>query len=108
MPDDPSFAVDLYRGTAEYYDRFRLPYPRALTDDLLDRAQPSRQGRLLDLACGTGQLAFALQNAFAETWAVDQEPDMIRLVKAKAGRSGHSVRPIISGAEELSADAASF
>ncbi|WP_238012150.1 class I SAM-dependent methyltransferase [Dactylosporangium sp. AC04546] len=70
--------------------------------------QPSRRGRLLDLACGTGQLAFALQDSFAEIWAVDQELDMVRLVTAKAARGGHVVRAITSSAEELSAESASF
>jgi ubiquinone/menaquinone biosynthesis C-methylase UbiE len=57
---EPNFAADLYHGTAESYDRFRLAYPQVLTEDLISRVQPSRHGRLLDLACGTGQLAFAL------------------------------------------------
>ena len=29
------FAGDLYQGTAEYYDRYRLPYPEAMIEDLL-------------------------------------------------------------------------
>lgn len=28
MSNDPEFAPDLYRGVAELYDRFRLPYAR--------------------------------------------------------------------------------
>ena len=40
-------------------------------------------GTLLDIACGTGQLAFALHARFARTWAVDQEPDMIAVVREK-------------------------
>jgi hypothetical protein len=31
--DDPQFRSDLYRGTASYYDRFRVPYPQSLLDD---------------------------------------------------------------------------
>jgi ubiquinone/menaquinone biosynthesis C-methylase UbiE len=108
MQTEPNFAANLYHGTAESYDRFRLTYPRVLTDDLLSRVQPSRQGLLLDLACGTGQLAFALQDSFAEVWAVDQELDMVRLVEAKAARGGHIIRAITSTAEELSAESASF
>jgi SAM-dependent methyltransferase len=61
-------------------------------------------GRLLDLACGTGQLAFALRRWFAEVWAVDQEPDMIEAVRAKAAVAGApNVRPVVSSAEELGA-----
>jgi hypothetical protein len=46
------FAADLYRGTASYYDRFRVGYPPALIDDLIRQAQPSSGGRLIDVACG--------------------------------------------------------
>jgi SAM-dependent methyltransferase len=108
MRREPNFAVDLYRGTAEYYDRFRPGYPPVLTDDLLSRVRPSGRGRLLDLACGTGQLAFALHDSFAQTCAVDQEPDMVSVVAAKAARGAHDIRAIVSSAEGLSAEPASF
>ena len=78
-----NFRTDLYRGTAEYYDRFRRPYPAELIDDLAVRTGADGTGRLLDLACGTGQVCFALRGRFAEIWAVDQEPDMISLLRQK-------------------------
>jgi len=78
-----NFRTDLYRGTAEYYDRFRRPYPAELLDDLAARTGADSTGRLLDLACGTGQVCFALRGRFAEIWAVDQEPDMISLLRQK-------------------------
>lgn len=108
MDAEPSFAADLYRDTAEFYDRFRPAYPPAMTEDLLGRVRPSGRGRLLDLACGTGHLAFALRGSFAETWAVDQEPDMVRLVEAKAARRGQAMRAVTASAEELSAEASGF
>jgi len=79
-----NFQPGLYRGTAVYYDRYRPPYPDALMDDLVLRTAADGTGRLLDLACGTGQVSFALSGRFAEIWAVDQEPDMIGLVRQKA------------------------
>jgi 2-polyprenyl-3-methyl-5-hydroxy-6-metoxy-1,4-benzoquinol methylase len=68
---DPEFRPDLYQGTAGYYDRFRVPYPPDLIDDLGGRAGADGAGRLLDLACGTGQLSFAVHARFAEVWADD-------------------------------------
>jgi ubiquinone/menaquinone biosynthesis C-methylase UbiE len=41
------------------------------TEDLIARTGVSGPGRLLDLACGTGQLAFPPRRSFAEVWAVD-------------------------------------
>jgi SAM-dependent methyltransferase len=102
MADEVRFATDLYRGTAEAYERYRLPYPAAMTADLVRSAQVSGRGRLLDLACGTGQLAFPLRGWFAEVWAVDQEPDMVEAVRAKAAATGaSSLRPVVSSAETL-------
>ncbi|WP_075731677.1 class I SAM-dependent methyltransferase [Streptomyces acidiscabies] len=87
MPD-ASFRPDLYRGTAGYYDCFRLAYPDAMLTDLIRRTSPSGHGRLLDLACGTGQLAFPLRAGFAEVWAVDAEADMGEVVRAKVEAGG--------------------
>ena len=109
MADEVRFAVDLYRGSAGYYDRYRLPYPEAMLTDLVRRAGASQRGRLLDLACGTGQLAFPLRRWFAEVWAVDQEPDMVELVRSKATALGvGELRAIVSSAETLHAEQAYF
>jgi SAM-dependent methyltransferase len=104
------FAKDLFRGTAEYYDRYRRPYPDEMIRELGRRpsaegsASPA-SGRVLDLACGTGQLAFALRRWFSEVWAVDQEPDMVNLVRAKAGgEAAGGIRAIVSSAETLGAE----
>ena len=108
MRDEVTFSPDLFRGKAQYYDRFRLSYPDALISDLVRRTGPSGRGRLLDLACGTGQLAFALQSLFAEVWAVDQEPDMVEVVRSKAAAGTGRVRPVVSSAEALDAPAGHF
>jgi SAM-dependent methyltransferase len=105
VEDEVRFAADLYRGTAGYYDRYRLPHPEAMLADLVRRAGVSGHGRLLDLACGTGQLAFPLRRWFFEVWAVDQEPDMVEMVRAKAAAMGAGdVRPIVSDAGTLDAE----
>ena len=109
MSEAIEFDRDLYRGTAGDYDRFRVGYPQSMIDDLLGRVGPSGRGRLLDLACGTGQITFAASGQFAEVWAVGQESDMIDVVrlKATAAGTGH-VRTVISAAEKLAAPAQAF
>lgn len=77
--------------------------------DLIERVQPSGRGRLLDLACGTGQITFAVSGQFAELWAVDQEPDMIDAVRDKAAAANAShVRAVLSAAETVAAPASAF
>jgi SAM-dependent methyltransferase len=107
--DDPRFRSDLYRGTASYYDRFRVPYPQNLIDDLARRSGASGEGRLLDLACGPGLIGFALHGRFREVWAVDQEPDMIDVARRKAAAAGiGTIRFVTSAAEELAVPENSF
>ena len=104
MNDKPQFAKDLFHGTAEYYDRYRQPYPDEMIREL-GRWAAAAGGCMLDLACGTGQLAFALRRWFSEVWAVDQEPDMVNFVRAKAGPdAAGGVRAIVSSAETLEAE----
>lgn len=109
MPDPVEFDPDLYRGTSRDYERFRIPYPAVMLDALLDWTRPSGRGRVLDLACGTGQISFAVAERFGEVWAVDQEPDMIDLVreKARAADADH-VHAVVSRAEDLVAPASGF
>jgi SAM-dependent methyltransferase len=103
------FATDLYQGAAGHYDRYRLAYPEAMTRDLIQRAGISGDGRLLDLACGTGQLAFPLRQSFSEVWAVDRERDMVQAVLAKAEAAGaRNIRPIVADAETLDAQPGHF
>ncbi len=109
VSDALEFDPGLYRGTAGYYDRFRVPYPPAMLDELLALVQPSGGGRLLDLACGTGQITFAIAEQFAEVWAVDQEPDMIRVVREKGRVAGAGpARTVVARAEGLDAPPDAF
>jgi SAM-dependent methyltransferase len=88
MVPEPMFRRDLYRGTAPFYDRYRPPYHAELFEDLARRLPISGEGRLLDLACGTGQIALALADRFTEVVAVDQEAEMVAYGRARAEVGG--------------------
>ena len=105
----PDFAEDAFEETATYYARYRVPYPKVLIDDLLDRAGNSGTGRLLDLACGPGRLAIPLSPSFSEVWAIDLEPEMVEVGKNDAGlRNVTNIKWMVGKAEELEAEPASF
>jgi ubiquinone/menaquinone biosynthesis C-methylase UbiE len=105
VSEPPAFRPDLYRGTARFYDAFRLRYPPALVDDLCRRTSPSGRGRLLDLACGPGTVTFALCDRFAEVEAVDLEPEAIDFAADKAADLGvRNVRWTARRAEDVDPD----
>lgn len=102
MVEPLRYRRDLYAGTAEDYDRYRPPYPAPLLDDLRARVPITGDGRLLDLACGTGQIAFALAPDFRETVAVDQEEELVAFTRRKAeARAISDVRCIAAPAESV-------
>jgi len=97
---DPQYRADLFRGTAPYYDRYRPPYPAELWADLRRRLPVTGSGRLLDLACGTGQIAFPLAAYFTEVVAVDQEPDSVEYGRTKAATAGVDNITWVTGSAE--------
>ena len=103
----PRYRKDLYRGAAEPYERFRLGYPPILFDDLRARSGVGARSQVLDLACGTGQITFALAGHVREVVAVDQEPEMVELGERKAQRLGvANTRWMAAAAEEVELDGA--
>jgi len=103
------FALDAFAGTAENYLRHRLPYPRALFEDLLARLGALEVGRMLDLGCGPGRIALELAPCFRDVWAVDVELEMVLVGRAEAVRRNISnVRWSVAAAEVIAAPAASF
>tara|TARA_R110002095_G_scaffold152237_4_gene132249 strand:+ start:283527 stop:284306 length:780 start_codon:yes stop_codon:yes gene_type:complete len=100
---------DLFRGSVPYYSRYRVPYPEPLLTQILKRTDVSGQGRLLDLGCGTGELALRLAPSFREIIAVDPNQEMLAAAKQKADDlSIETVQWRNQSAEQFSADADSF
>lgn len=109
QPITSGLSADLYSGTAEDYARFRPPYPDELLADLRHRAGVTGDGRLLDLACGPGRVTLPLAAHFREVWAVDLEPEMIDVGRARAERQGlTNVRWLVGRAEDVEAQPGSF
>ena len=97
------FPPDLYAGTAEYYEHFRPRYPAVMIADLVERVGAG--GLLVDLACGTGQVALPVAPHYDDVLAVDLEPDMVEVGSAAARRAGiTNVRWQLGRAEELAID----
>lgn len=99
-----AFAPGAFVGTAEYYVKYRPPYPQALISDLVKRARVPRTGTLLDLACGTGRVVLALAPYVGEAWGVDLEPEMLAAAMQLDSRRPPESAPI----HWIEADAETF
>jgi len=71
------FGDDVFEGTAKYYAQFRPRYPAEIFNDVVKKYRLDGFGRLLDLGCGTGELAIPLAKYFDKVLAVDPEVQML-------------------------------
>ena len=93
---------DLFKSTAWYYARYRPGYPRPFLNHIIEKFQCDGTGRLLDLGCGTGQLAIPLASSFDEVVGMDPEPEMIAEAKIQAGTVGvNDIKWVEAGSEDL-------
>jgi SAM-dependent methyltransferase len=106
-PDAPRSArrgydLDLFRGTAPYYARYRAPYAAEAIDFAASRLGLTSASRLLDLGCGPGTLALRFAPRVAEVLAWDPDPDMLAAGRAHAGTAGlTNIAWRQAGSEEL-------
>jgi SAM-dependent methyltransferase len=78
----------LFEGTAWHYARYRPGYPEAFFADVVARFHLDETGRLLDLGCGTGQLAIPLAGHVGAAIGMDPEPEMLAEA-AKQAQAAH-------------------
>jgi len=69
---------------AEYYAKFRRSYPQQVLDFLQEYFALTQDDSVLDLGCGTGQLALPLAPRVRSVIGMDPEPDMLRLAREAA------------------------
>lgn len=109
MNETPKYDPRLYRGTAQYYSRFRPPYPPALVTVLRENYLLDGTGRLLDLGCGPGPVAIRLAHLFEEVIAIDPEPEMLEEGREVAARAGvTNIRWLLGSSENLPASLGQF
>jgi trans-aconitate methyltransferase len=73
---------------AERYDR-QFGFVSSLADGLLDLLDPQQGETIVDLGCGTGELAVRIRDAGSRVIAIDSDPAM---VEAAMRRLGSDVR----------------
>jgi ubiquinone/menaquinone biosynthesis C-methylase UbiE len=68
---------ELFRSTAPYYARYRAGYPKEFFTYLGTRLALDGHQTVLDLGCGTGQVALSLAPLVRHIVAIDPEPTML-------------------------------
>jgi trans-aconitate methyltransferase len=86
---------------AELYDR-RAPFVSAMAGDLVELLAPQPGERVLDLGCGTGELAAVIAAAGAHVTCLDASPEMVAAARARL--PGATFR--VADAQALDDDAA--
>jgi SAM-dependent methyltransferase len=95
--------TDLFATTSEYYARYRPGYPAEVFDRIRSAFRLDGTGRLLDLGCGTGQLALPLHRDFQEVVGLDVSLEMIAEARRQSARMGATnVRWLCMPAEDIS------
>jgi SAM-dependent methyltransferase len=96
-------SVTAFAGTAENYQRYRVPYPDEVFDWIRHEYGLDGRGRLLDAGCGTGYVCLPLSRWFEDVVAIDPEPDMLRAAERAARMQGvANVRFLRQSAEDVS------
>jgi len=68
----------------------------------------TRDSRLLDLACGAGEVAFGFARHVGSLTGVEREQPMLDLARAEALRAGIDIRWVCSDIENMPADIGTF
>jgi SAM-dependent methyltransferase len=101
--------TSLFASTAEYYARFRPGYPPEMFDRIRAAFGLDCAGRLLDLGCGTGEIAQQLHADFEEVVGLDISPEMLAEAERQSTRAGiMNCQWLCLPAEGISADIGRF
>lgn len=72
------------------YARYRRGYPPLVLDRLVEVLGLGEHDLVIDVGCGTGQLAVPLATRVRHVLGVDPEPDMLALARSSAADAGVS------------------
>jgi ubiquinone/menaquinone biosynthesis C-methylase UbiE len=109
MPRGWQWDETLFRGSARYYERGRLPYPPGLASAVAAVLGLDGSGRLLDVGCGPGTVALRLAHLFQEVVGLDADAEMLAEAERRAGELRiRNARWVRARAEELPSGLGSF
>jgi SAM-dependent methyltransferase len=90
-----------FASTAEFYERYRPPYPPEFFRAVARGLALSRQHALIDLGTGPGVLARGFSPYAGRVVGVDPEPGMLAAARKAAAQAGADVTFLEGRAEDL-------
>jgi ubiquinone/menaquinone biosynthesis C-methylase UbiE len=100
---------ELFKGTAQYYSQYRVGYGSEFLDHIVQYFKLDGNGRLLDLGCGTGQIAIPIAPYFNEVVGLDPEQEMLNEAKKQATNGGvKNIKWVQGKAEDISDNLGTF
>ena len=94
--DAPQTAERVLHG-ARWYDLFTrvisFGRDKGIRQKLIELAAPAPGEKVLDVGCGTGTLAIALNSSVGtgQVHGIDASPEMIEVAKEKAAKAGSAI-----------------
>jgi len=87
-PASPPGKTGFFSGKAGYYSRYRRGYPAGIFDAIIAGFGLTPSSEILDLGCGTGNVAIPLAERGFHVHAVDPEPEMLAEGRRRSRISG--------------------
>lgn len=107
MPTKNSQSI--FKGTAWYYAKYRRGYPNSFFEHITKSFSLDKNSRVLDLGCGTGQIAIPISRKTREVVALDVNQEMLDEGKTQAKNNKiDNIVWVNSKAENISKKLGSF
>ena len=75
------FDPELYRGTHKYYAKYRPAIPEKVIKIIVNHFNVKPTDRVLDIGCGTGQVALVMEGKCGEMVCLDPDSEMLKWAK---------------------------
>lgn len=92
---------ELFSGTYEYYVKYRPSIPKEVIDVIVKHFDVKPTDRVLDIGCGTGQVALAMEGKCGEMVCLDPDSEMLKQAKKMTKNSQMKLAWINRGSQDL-------
>lgn len=78
---EKKISTNLFSGTYQYYFKYRPGIPEKVISIIIDYFNLMPSDRILDIGCGTGQIAMSMDGKCQEMVCMDSDSEMIKQAK---------------------------